>query len=321
MKKVKFAVVREDPDIEALIIKKFNCRNALLIASGGCVALSLKNMFDNLDITLFDLNTNQIDLIKSKVSKLKIADKDLTNSVFNIGSDSCKSLNGCGEFESLFRGFRNFIFEFIASEEKVKTIFLGTELLAKEIIDEIVANKYWPVAFDLYFSNSLLIAMFGQDAIQHAEPNSYPSYFKNVLENGLIRPGFQNNYFLQHIFLGYYLDNKESLPYYLAFSGSDYSFNYINDNLLNIKGIEKYDLISLSNIFDWTDEEQTIYCLRYLSENMKKGAHIIFRQLNNSKDYTSSLTKFMANKDLERELLVRDRSLFYNKINILQKVD
>ena len=132
-----------------------------------------------------------------------------------------------------------------------------------------INNPYWPVAFDLYFSESILIAMFGKAAIQHAQANSYPHYFKNALERGLKRSDYQENYFLQHIFLGYYINNRDSCPAYLRNRNIKNDFHYINDSLLKIP-IQHYDLISLSNIFDWMDEENICYHLNYLNSYAKK---------------------------------------------------
>ena len=43
-------------------------------------------------------------------------------------------------------------------------------------------HKYWKVAFDLFFHHSFLEAMFGPEAVQHAPKDSYPEYFRKVIE-------------------------------------------------------------------------------------------------------------------------------------------
>jgi hypothetical protein len=42
---VQFAFVREDPEIEASLVRRDHSGSALLIASGGCTALSLQALF------------------------------------------------------------------------------------------------------------------------------------------------------------------------------------------------------------------------------------------------------------------------------------
>jgi len=313
MGNIKFAAVREDPIIEKNIIENFKLSNVLMIASGGCTALSLKSYFPEINCTLFDFNTYQIMHVKNKIVKLKKEDISHFKETFNIGYKNKNGLNNLGEFESLFRSFKNFILEFITTEEEIHNIMLG-----KVSPNNLLSNKYWNLAFDLYFSDPMLLTMFGPDAIQHADPGSYPRYFQKVFEKGLSSPNITENYFMHHIFCGSYIDRKNAIPYYLEKKPENMEFDFIQDSLLNIEDVNKYDLVSLSNIFDWMDEDGVIEHLKYLGYHLKKGAIVLFRQLNNSKSYP--MEAFKHHNALEEELLRKDKSLFYNKINILEKI-
>jgi len=315
MMNIKFAVVREDPSVEQAILNLAPIKNVLMIASGGCTALSLKSLFPNIRFQLFDNNPNQIQLVKEKVENLQKNNHDSFKKLFNIGCDVKTGLNNCGEFESLFRSFRKFLTEFILSQDALENI-----LLKKSSNKNLINNKYWPVAFDLFFSNSLLLAMFGPDAIQHAKPNSYPRYFQNALEKGLCRNDVATNYFLHHIFLGRYIDSINSLPYYLYNNNAHLKFEYTNKTLLDISNIDQFGLVSLSNIFDWMPEQAILTCLKYLETNLTPGSFVVFRQLNNDKNYLASISGFKSHNQLSCDLLIKDRSLFYNKINILEKI-
>lgn len=313
MENIKFAIVREDPIVEKTIIENFNLRNVLMVASGGCTALSLKSYFPKIDFSLFDFNPIQILHVKRKIAELQKEDRPDFKKTFNIGFKNKNGLNNSGEFESLFRNLKDFILEFITTEEEVQNILLG-----KSSAESIFSNKYWKVAFDLYFSDSILVTMFGPDAIQHAEPGSYPRYFQKVFEKGLSSSNISENYFMHHIFYGSYIDKKDALPYYLVKTPQNLEFDFIQNTLLNIQNISKFDLVSLSNIFDWMDEGGVIEHLNYLGSNLKKGSFVLFRQLNNSKSYP--MKGFKYHKELAEELLSKDKSLFYNKINILEKI-
>jgi S-adenosylmethionine-diacylglycerol 3-amino-3-carboxypropyl transferase len=161
--------------------------------------------------------------------------------------------------------------------------------------------------------------MFGQEAIQHAPKNSYPRYFQDLLEDGLKRADATKNYFLHHIFLGYYFDRRECLPPYLANPNFEFQSELINGYLSNIKEIESYDYIMLSNIFDWMDLESVKEHCRILSK-MKKGAILVLRQLNSSLDLQSFLKEtFFFHDSLAEDFLKKDRSLFYEKLIIAEK--
>ena len=118
---IQFSVVREDPEIERKIIHASGAKKILLIGSGGCTALSLQAFFPQLRITLVDPNLAQIKLIQEKMRALKdlFIDRKKT---FNIENDSSISLNQNGNFESLFRSFRHFIYEFVLSREELKKL-------------------------------------------------------------------------------------------------------------------------------------------------------------------------------------------------------
>ena len=63
---ILFGVAREDHKIEASLIEKNNYKNLLTVCSGGCVPLSLKTIFPDLNVVAYDINPNQIDHCKKK---------------------------------------------------------------------------------------------------------------------------------------------------------------------------------------------------------------------------------------------------------------
>jgi len=319
---IQFATVREDPIVEQAIINKLSPKKVLMVGSGGCTALSLKMLFPTISFTLFDLNPKQIELVQHKILTLKNSNENEIIYLFNIENDNPLGLNACGKFESLFRSFRNFLHEFVLSSVMLKDIFLETNLDKVHFLKtSLYSNKYWPIAFDLYFSDSLLVGIFGKAAIQHAEPGSYPRYFQKQIERGLNRADAQTNYFLHHILLGCYLEQKDCLPLYLQMNKKELDFDFVNSDLLSIANINDFQLIDLSNIFDWMPENEVLFYLNYLNEHLSPESIILFRQLNNTKDYISKIKGLQSDESHENYVLSIDRSLFYNKINIVKKKD
>ena len=192
---VQFAVVREDPMVEAELVRLTKARNVLLIASGGCTALTLQALFPDLHITLVDFNPAQLERVRQKMRALRDIDVATRHRKFNIGTSDPSGLNQNGNFESLFRGLREFIFSLVADAAEIRALFEEKDRLA-EVSEILFSNKYWSVAFDLYFSDTLLHTMFGPDATQHAETGSYPRYFQTLFEKGLTSLNAFDNYFL-----------------------------------------------------------------------------------------------------------------------------
>ena len=65
---VLFGVAREDHKIESSLIEKNNYKNLLTVCSGGCVPMSLKAIFPDLNVVAYDINPNQIDHCKKKIN-------------------------------------------------------------------------------------------------------------------------------------------------------------------------------------------------------------------------------------------------------------
>lgn len=319
---IQFAVVREDPDIETHLMQGLAPNsNALLIASGGCTAFTLVARFPSAELTLVDPNLSQIELIQQKITALNTLEGVERSASFGVGLDSPDVLTACGNFESLFKSLRNFLYEFVLDREQWLEIF--TEKRSDQLLDKALRSKYWPVAFQLFFSDPILIAMFGTQAIQHATPGSYPGYFQKVFERGLLDTNARHNYFLHHVFLGHYLDRKESLPAYLTenLPKLPWRINFLNCAAEDIGSFDKFDLLSFSNIFDWMNGPDVEPLARKVGAEAKVGAWLVYRQLNNDNDIRALFGKdFRFDDKLARKLHSKDRSLFYSSLHIARKV-
>jgi S-adenosylmethionine-diacylglycerol 3-amino-3-carboxypropyl transferase len=300
---LQFAVVREDPDLEARLLRHTAGRRVFLIASGGCTALHLLSRFPGLELTALDANPAQIRHVRAKLDALSRRE----------GLDAWQELSQCGNFESLFRSFRLFVEEMVAAPEEWERLLQDASLPA----DPMFAHKYWPVAFELFFHDRLLVAMFGPGAIQHAVPGSYPRYFQHVFERGLRRADRVQNYFLHHILLGRYLPH--ALPAFLRESPVSTGIRLVRDTIERAPDFSGYDLISLSNLFDWMEAGAIDEVIRRLLQETRPGAIVLLRQLNNERDFRSRFAGFRFDAGLEQELLANDRSLFYNRLLIAVK--
>lgn len=307
--KLQFAVVREDPQIESELVTTFKLSSAVLIGSGGCTALSLRVLHPTLKIELIEPNPVQIALIKKKISILK--KQSLPEARKIIATEKFDTLIESGNFESLFRMLRTFIFEFVIEQKHFIQFFeQGKAISWKDVFQ----NPYWAAAFELFFSNSLLVSMFGPDAIQYAKPGSYPRYFRELIERGLQRQDARSNYFLQHIFLGRYLSRAENLPDYLKKRIVDFQFKFNQMFAHEFNNYGKCGLVSLSNILDWSNPHTLTAIGERVSADMRAGSVLLFRQLNNDTDFKAFFKGFDWKNELGKKLLKNDRSLFYSDI-------
>ncbi len=308
--KVLFGVVREDPQVEIDLITKFKLKSAVLIGSGGCTAFSLKAADPRLSLSLIEPNEAQVRLIKRKISILKKS--NLAQSRLVVGGRKDPLIES-GAFESLFKLFREFLFEFVISK---KNLTSNLKSPSRSCWKSVFKNPYWATSFDLFFSDSLLVSMFGPEAVQYAPRNSYPTYFRELIERGLVRSDAENNYFLHHIFLGHYLSGSKNLPLYLQIKPRNLDMDFHNSFAHEFKSYKDFDLVSLSNILDWSSLDLVRKVGDCVAGQMSRGSILVFRQLNNGSDFKKMFKGFKWQTRLEKSALKSDRSLFYSSLCI-----
>ncbi len=281
---LKFAVVREDPALELELVRRFARRRPLIVASGGCTALTLTGA-DVDAVTAFDLNPTQLAHVEAK--RAARARGDLAA----LGVESTEGLHEIGAFEGLFRVLRRFVDEFVTPLD--------------------FQNPYWPAAFHTTFNDAFLHAMFGPAATQHAAPGSYPGYFQRAFERGLGREG--SNPFLDHVFRGMY--RRAALPPYIT-AVERAPLTLVEGSLLDVPHLERFDLFSLSNVFDWSDDGLVAAWATALTA-AEPGSVVLLRQLNNRRDLRAFFAPhFRFDDALGQDLLARDQSLFYERIEV-----
>ena len=308
----KFAVVREDPDAEADLCTRLVAGAVLVVASGGCTALTLSHRFPATKVTAFDLNPVQLAHVRDK--RDAVARGDLV--ALNVGDDAASGLNQRGEFEGLFRTLRAVIAEFVAPPAELASFFSSTtaEGDRRAMIERWRASRYWPVAFSLAFDDALLHAMFGPAATQHAEAGSYPGYFQRVFERGLTREGAATNPFLRHVLVGSY--DPSHAPAYVH-AGRALELELCEGALPDVPDLFRFDLFSLSNVFDWSDDALVDRWAQALRTHARPGSAVLLRQLNNQRDLRRFFGgEFVFDDALGAALTTRDRSLFYERIEV-----
>lgn len=311
---IQFAVVREDPLIEKELVDLYKSKHALLVGGGGCTAYTLATIFPELKLTLVDPNPAQLQLIERKAQALQRLGMD--PAIVNIGSENPQGLNACGNFETLFRCMRDLWRALILRGEELEHMF-DSEKRLMAATETLTTHRYWPVSFDLFFSDEMLTTMFGPAAVQHAPKGSYPNYFRGMIEKGLRSPGALENPFLHHAMLGHYLETKrEAWPLYLQRPPRDFQAEMINSAIQDIPSFAPYDLVNLSNILDWSATDDVKKLAARLDAELPTGAVVMWRQLNNHLPFEKNFSKLTFDAALSADLLERSRSLFHTAIKV-----
>jgi S-adenosylmethionine-diacylglycerol 3-amino-3-carboxypropyl transferase len=307
--RLQFAVVREDPRIEQRALGAIGARSALLIASGGCTALYLRAALPELALELIDPNPAQLAHVDQKRQALT----DFVPAAFNVGDADPGGPSECGNFERLFRLFRSALDLFVVSADE------RARRCADPHADwsDVIAHRHWPAAFASAFADELLVAMFGPDAVQHATPGSYPGYFRRRIEHGLTADDRCTNPWLHHVLLGCYRDEPAAWPPYLQQRPRDLSpFRTHDGSLLDVASFAPFDFVQLSNVMDWMAPDACRALADRLVRELRPGAGVLWRQLNNERDLTGHFAPAFVFDAARDAALTRDeRSLFYNRVH------
>jgi S-adenosylmethionine-diacylglycerol 3-amino-3-carboxypropyl transferase len=307
---LKFAVVREDSNVERVLCQRLVVQRVLTVASGGCTALTLAA--DGLDVTAFDVNSAQLAHVRSKAEA--VAAGDLR--ALNVEDADAQGLNQRGAFEGLFRLLRSALTEFVIGGRQFEEDFSAVSLPAEAGMkaEDCFGSPYWAAAFTTAFNEDLLHAMFGRAATQHAIPGSYPGYFRTAFERGLRRPDARRNPFLQHVLLGYY--RAADAPAYTG-AGRRLDVDLFPGSLTDVSDLGRYQLYGLSNVFDWSDDELVGSWAERLKRDAPRRSAVLMRQLNNRRDLRAFFEpEFVFDEGLASSLLASDRSLFYERIEV-----
>lgn len=312
--KVLFAITREDYQIEYQTIIKKGYKNILTVCSGGCTPLSLQALLQDVKITTFDINPHQINFLEKKI---RLANKkDFASLSVDIENDNM--INQSGEFEFMFREFRNQFKKHVATKKIIEELFNPrvNKTRQKEIVSSWLKNPNIKVPFEKVFNDNSIELIFSSKATQHAKSSSYINYFFHKIMDSFKKPNFQRNPFLQHIFLGYYL--KEDIPDYMKASKKLKIKTFVG-TIYDIPHIENYDLVSLSNLFDWSSESLIKKATKSLSK-LSSGSGVILRQLNNNKDWLPFFNnRFYEDPSFNIYWKRNDRSMFYDNFRLYIK--
>lgn len=321
--RILYSTSREDSRLEIDLIERCQgqdaIRSVLMPGRGGCHAFDLRSHFPDLKIVIAEPQKDQVELIQHKAKVLSEKSEHEIHELFNVGNQNWSGLTQCGNTESIFRSLRYYVNEFVADDSEWQSFFAGEA--NRNFLIDLMSSHFWPLGYELFFHDFFLAPINDDEPDEFEEkPLPMPTYFRQRLEDGLKRDDALENFYLHHIFLGQYLAGSPHLPDYLNEIPRKSDFHIVEKSIRDMGSYGEMDLINLSNELDWVTPQQARVFLQQLAMQMKSGAWIVWRQLNNP----ANLAKEVSNQiefdwDESARELERDRSLVYNKICIGRK--
>lgn len=344
---VAFSQVREDPAIELEVVERIaHARGrpvrVLLVASGGCTALSLLASPAVAQIVAVDASPAQLHLVELK--RCALATLELRDQLDLLGAapgptprariaiyerlrpalpsatrehwdararEVAFGVNRVGRFEELFR--------------ELAAAFARAGLDPSARPAEAASSPALRAAFDEVMERGRLIEKFGVEAVTYSMNRSFAEHFAAVLEHALRTWSVRDNYFLLSVLEDRYAPAAGLVPPYLK-PETQRAIRERLDRLSlaggALRGVvrelpkdEPFDVVQTSNVSDWMPVPEVESMLDEIAELVPPGGAVIGRRLNG--DHV--LADVMARRlDVDRasseSLHRRDRSFFYSEV-------
>ena len=336
-----FAQVREDAAVEMQVIAQLASSNlrVLLVASGGCTALSLLSLPTVAHIAAVDLNPAQLYLVELR--RQALLHLPLVQQLQLIGVEAnapCKlrlykqlrqhlpettrlywdarldqiayGINQVGKFEALFRELAE---QFAAC---------GVDPLNDRAA---MHHPRWREVFERVFDRAKLIETFGLAAVNYSMDRSFGEHFAMVCAEAMQRFVPTENYFLTQIWQDRYAAGA-GRPLYLQDSAQaairqlggerlHLHQGQFTEVMTQLAASEKFDLIQFSNLSDWMPLPDLHHLLAKAVACLNPGGALIGRRLNGDHDLAAVMEQWLTvDRSLSAKLLAADRSFFYQEV-------
>jgi S-adenosylmethionine-diacylglycerol 3-amino-3-carboxypropyl transferase len=355
-----FSQVREDWRIEWQILDLLQRRSAhsqrplrvLMVASGGCTALSL----------LAHPSVGQIDAVDGNLAQLELVELR-RSALLHLSSPEQLDLIGDGRAEGLRstighrRSHRLVIYDQLRPHLPAPTrtfwdarrgqIGAGVnqvgrfEQLFRELAlafseqgfqpldnpNEAIQSAQWRTIFGQVFERQKLVALFGEEAVNYSMDRSFGEHFATVFAQAMTRFKPTENYFLTQIWADRYTPCPDGLPLYLQpaalpaiqpnLSKLGLHLGKFVEQLPQLAAAGHYDLIQFSNLSDWMPLSKLDQMLSTIYSCLNPGGAVIGRRLNGDHNLTAIMAAhFDVDRPLSRALQIADRSFFYPEVVI-----
>jgi S-adenosylmethionine-diacylglycerol 3-amino-3-carboxypropyl transferase len=342
---VMFSQVREDWRIEWQVLDRLaqtlqKPLRVLIVASGGCTALSLLAHPGLAQLDAVDANLAQLELLRLRsvaVAELEPAEQwvFLAKSGVGLGAERlglydrlrpqlpvttrafwdarqdeiAYGVNYVGRFEQLFRELAQ------AFVERGLNPLIQPEMA--------IATSDWREIFEQVFERQKLVQTFGEAAVNYSMDRSFGEHFADVFARSLRRFAPQENYFLTQVWGDRYADLPDGRPLYLEPEMVELVRSNLSKLHLHLGQFREklshlgttYDLIQFSNLSDWMPIPELQAMLATIRASLNPGGAVIGRRLNGDHNLLDLVAaQFAVDREFSQHLQKTDRSFFYPEV-------
>ena len=344
---IAFSQVREDPLVDERVVLRVARRlgrpiRVLMVASGGCTALSLLGLDAVESIVAVDANPAQVHLVELRRHAMAALSTAAQRRF--VGADAADAAERWARYEGLRPSLpepTRAHWDARAREIEAGVLHTGRfEALFRELASalretgldplerpaEAVASPRWRAAFDAVFDRAALTRRFGAAAVEYSMDRSFGEHFADVFTTALSRWPKGTCYFLHQALESRYVDVPGGSPPCLEPSGHSAALARgldrlalrtlrFDDALSELALAAPFDLIQTSNISDWMPVPDLRSMLVRVRDLLAPGGAVLGRRLNGDHCLADVIgTVFDVDSVVSEELRASDRSFFYSEV-------
>jgi len=348
-----FGMSWEDPESDRAALQIRPGQTLLTISSGGCNTLSLL-LEDPAQVYAIDINASQSHLLSLKCAAIRqldaadlaaflgLAPSERRLEIFDALAPRLDPAAAAywqarrdviaagvaqqGRFERFLKRFRGFL-RLIQGKRRLEGLFESNSAdEQRRYYSERWNTFQWRLLFRLAFNKRVLARRgLSSDYFRFDDgSSSFADSFLKRAQKAFCEIPIRTNYFLAQYLLGRYL-STDAMPAYLQPD----KLPIIRERLDRIEIVTadakrwlgalpsaSIDAFSLSNICELMNGEDTAETFAQVARTARSGARVCFRNLMVPRDVPPSLaTRIRLRESASRELLQRDRSFVYSRVN------
>lgn len=230
----------------------------------------------------------------------------------------------CGRQDRLIERVRPAVHA-LRLEERFAPLFEFDDLDAQgDYWDAHVGTAFVRALTMALFSKPVLSFIYGRDIYEDAETFDMGKLFFEKLRTHARTRLFRENYLLSQVMLARYLDPRRSNSYYLREAAFEEAAARVGQLEIQTAPLEdvlatlpdgSIDAFSYSDIFDWIAPVDFQKLMRETVRVASDGARICYRVCLLDR-YPELDEHFVEDREVARELFLRDRSVFYKDLYV-----
>jgi len=346
-----FALVREDPAIERALARRHGARRIVVIASGGCTALSL--LSDDVDeVRVIDASPAQTALVALRVAAVAALDRDaylrfvgaaaaddrprtwarLRTAVASDVRDYWDALPGaveagvdaCGVTEAFYRYVGRSLRQSDWPDAVWRSLLAAGSLDAQR---EILGAHFWTdrfrIALDMLLSRATHELFYPPAIFANVAEHDFARFFERRFREFAESQPLRGNYFLSQLVFGTYaFDHPDGVPPYLTDAG--YALARRNLHKLRLvtgrldaalEATADVDAFFLSNVLDWANEGEAGRIGQAVRRAARPGAVVLLRHMLGRPGFPQAFD-VDVDAGASREAHRAERSFLYGAVSI-----